>query len=565
MSREEPQRPRTRTRVLALLPFLVVSVVAAVSPIAAQDVGLGFDDFKDYLRQRKFIRAVADGDTRRVAKLLRRGVNLYDNPYGDDPPMMVAVAAGHPDVVALLADAGAPVGPRGRGRSPLRLAFESGRPEVGEMLLARGAPAEGEVLLDALRRGSARWIALLTSHGARPDPRRLTDLVRNGLRAAATPEEGDELVHRALDVLFLGPGWESQGAELLFLTACRDSPAAARRLLDRGTPVDSLHPVRRITPLLDALYRDDETCAARLLAWGADAGARMERMTLLGHAVGQLRIDTARRLLQLGADADGADESGRTPLMVLADVVLFGGGMEKEANLTEAAALLLGNGARVGRRDVTGRGAPDLAAGRCHRKLFEALLQAGLEQGWSPSAELWRWAAVASERCGGLGWLAFLDALRRDLRLDLPDAVEMMTRPRQSLPPDRQAQLETLDEMRHLGQAVLAFLVEQVGAAAAALPEFRAEDFHQVSYDEVRKILASRLPAVPQTDGWGHPLEFRWNLGDSWGSRLVMIRSPGRDGRFDDAYEYSAFPFREYDQDIVWVDGQFVRWPGPFD
>lgn len=560
-----PTLPRRSRR--GALALVAISVLAASPAARAQDIGLDYDAFKDYLRQRKFIRAIAGGHVRRAEKLLERGADLYANPIGDDPPMMVAVASGHPEVVALLADAGAAVGPRWRrDKSPLRLAFVTDQPEIGEVLLAKGAPAEEELLLDALRRGRTAWTDLLTRHGARAGPRRVVDLLRTEL-AARAPAEGDELAERALSVLFLTPGWESEGAALFFLTACRDSPDAARRLIEKGISIDSLDPLRKKTPLLAALYRGDEACVDRLVAWGADAGVRKATMTPLARAVGALRIDVARRLLELGADADGADERGRTPLMALADVPRAGGDAEKvrrrEEVMTTAAALLLGAGARVGRRDVSGRGALDLAATHCHRSLFGMLLEAALAEGWSPSQELWSWSAAASDHCGGPGWLAFLDSLRGELHLDFPDAVQLIARPRSSLPPDRQAQLRTLEEIHRFGRALMVWFVEEVGGAA--LPVFRPDDFAPVSFDKVADLLAPHLAALlPETDGWGRPLEFRFNLEGSLSSRRVMIRSPGRDGLFADPYEFGAFPWQDYDQDIVWVDGRFVRWPGTF-
>ena len=42
----------------------------------------------------------------------------------------------------------------------------------------------------------------------------------------------------------------------------------------------------------------------------------------------------------------------------------------------------------------------------------------------------------------------------------------------------------------------------------------------------------------------------------------MSIRSPGRDGKYS-ATEYSVTPFDpvDFDEDIVWADGFFVRWP----
>lgn len=82
--------------------------------------------------------------------------------------------------------------------------------------------------------------------------------------------------------------------------------------------------------------------------------------------------------------------------------------------------------------------------------------------------------------------------------------------------------------------------------------------------ERLRQILVPKYaPDVPATDGWGHPIEMRLDLTDHPGRQHVMcLRSPGRDGKFSgDSYKIESFPQDDMDQDIVWCDGWFVRWP----
>jgi hypothetical protein len=196
--------------------------------------------------------------------------------------------------------------------------------------------------------------------------------------------------------------------------------------------------------------------------------------------------------------------------------------------------------------------------------LLAVLLRGGAAQGWRPSPELWRWAALAAGDCGGVDWLAFLDGLRDDLGLDLPAAAELAGRGREALPGDREAQLATFETLRRLGAAAANWLQDEV-AAAAGPPRFLAEDYALLSRERAAELLAPYLgAAVPFEDGWGHPLELRFNLDDPLASRVILLRSPGRDGQFEGAYEYGFFPWRDYDRDLVWADGRFVRWPAPF-
>jgi hypothetical protein len=84
-----------------------------------------------------------------------------------------------------------------------------------------------------------------------------------------------------------------------------------------------------------------------------------------------------------------------------------------------------------------------------------------------------------------------------------------------------------------------------------------------ISREQLEKLLVPKyLPAIPAQDGWGRPYEFRLNTADPNAVRVMGLRSAGRDGRFSgDVYKVGAFPPPEYDQDVVWMDGYFMRWP----
>ena len=78
------------------------------------------------------------------------------------------------------------------------------------------------------------------------------------------------------------------------------------------------------------------------------------------------------------------------------------------------------------------------------------------------------------------------------------------------------------------------------------------------------------LQELPQDDGWGEPLEYMgaFSPGGPYdtllqNSRVVAIRSLGRDGTEEGTqYTPGFFIGTDYDQDIVWSDGYFVRAPG---
>lgn len=70
------------------------------------------------------------------------------------------------------------------------------------------------------------------------------------------------------------------------------------------------------------------------------------------------------------------------------------------------------------------------------------------------------------------------------------------------------------------------------------------------------------IQSIPEKDGWGHPYEFFLNTENPIAAKVMAIRSPGRDGSFSGRfYESSAFEPASFDEDIIWVDGFFARWP----
>lgn len=129
---------------------------------------------------------------------------------------------------------------------------------------------------------------------------------------------------------------------------------------------------------------------------------------------------------------------------------------------------------------------------------------------------------------------------------------------------DQKAQKRTLTDMRTTGTALYSWLTDQVGAAAAGQEQHvDLGNYSLTSHGAMTKLLVPQyLEKVPQLDGWGHPYEFRVNVADLLNRQLMSIRSPGRNGKFSvDVYETGPFEPDDFDRDIVWADGYFVKWP----
>jgi type IV pilus assembly protein PilA len=128
-------------------------------------------------------------------------------------------------------------------------------------------------------------------------------------------------------------------------------------------------------------------------------------------------------------------------------------------------------------------------------------------------------------------------------------------------------QKRTEADIRNMGTAMFAWLTDQAGAAAAGQATTSTVDmgsFKQTDVDAVTTTLVSQyIQSIPALDGWKHPFDFYMNYTNPLGGVSIMaIRSFGRDGKKDtDVYQVTGFDPTDYDRDLVWADGYWVRWP----
>jgi prepilin-type N-terminal cleavage/methylation domain-containing protein len=126
-------------------------------------------------------------------------------------------------------------------------------------------------------------------------------------------------------------------------------------------------------------------------------------------------------------------------------------------------------------------------------------------------------------------------------------------------------QKRTVADMRNAGTAMFSWLTDQVGAAAAGAT---ATDVDLASYTTpgvavIQTTLAPQyLQALPTLDGWKTAFDYYLNTGNPLAKNVMAIRSKGRDKTASSAsYTVTSFEPTDYDQDIVWADGFFCRWP----
>jgi prepilin-type N-terminal cleavage/methylation domain-containing protein len=130
-------------------------------------------------------------------------------------------------------------------------------------------------------------------------------------------------------------------------------------------------------------------------------------------------------------------------------------------------------------------------------------------------------------------------------------------------------QKRTEADMRNTGTAMFAWLTDQAGAAAAGSAQTGDVNFGAVFVPttavEMSTVLVSQyIQSVAANDGWKHLYLYYMNYANPLGGVGILgIISLGRKGVLQNSGKYTVTSFdpTDYDQNLAWADGYFVRWP----
>jgi prepilin-type N-terminal cleavage/methylation domain-containing protein len=128
-------------------------------------------------------------------------------------------------------------------------------------------------------------------------------------------------------------------------------------------------------------------------------------------------------------------------------------------------------------------------------------------------------------------------------------------------------QKRTIADMRIVGTAMFSWLTDQVGAAAAGAASTASVDM--ASYGSAKQaadlqtvLVPQYLQHVPILDGWKSHYEYYLKTDHLLAKNIMAIRSAGRDlTPSTEVYTVTGFDPTDYNQDVIWADGFFVRWP----
>ncbi|HUO86291.1 MAG TPA: prepilin-type N-terminal cleavage/methylation domain-containing protein [Thermoanaerobaculia bacterium] len=137
-------------------------------------------------------------------------------------------------------------------------------------------------------------------------------------------------------------------------------------------------------------------------------------------------------------------------------------------------------------------------------------------------------------------------------------------------------QKRTMADEKSIGTAEMAWLVNEVGAAAAGYTvnwDSWSDTDVADTYAKVKSVLTPLyVQELPERDGWKYPFSFYLNTGNPLVPNVMAVWSPGRNGNTNGGggtwpppgpEPTSSGPYDPdfYDNDIMWADGYFVIWP----
>jgi len=125
--------------------------------------------------------------------------------------------------------------------------------------------------------------------------------------------------------------------------------------------------------------------------------------------------------------------------------------------------------------------------------------------------------------------------------------------------------VRAISDCKRVGDAMLTWVIVHGGAPTPTVVGDAVDvgRYTPIDVDTLRSLLVpDYLVRVPDLDPWGHPYQYFLDERDPTGSDVALCASGGSDGSLvSGAYTIGATDPADSTEDIVWADGNFIRWP----
>ncbi|KAL8587340.1 hypothetical protein ACOMHN_045587 [Nucella lapillus] len=338
-----------------------------------------------------FLKATADKEEAKALELLRKEPKLAKCGTGTLTALHVAANRGLLRLTPALVDAGADINTKDKdGDTPLMAALAGGCHEVAHLLIKKGC----DVLASNNDGQTASHKSAFSGF-----PLVLQTLISRGADLNAQDNAGDTPLHDCItkgkldtaEILLSWPRLDlhranKKGHPPLHFACMKDQSDIVERIIRKDKTLANVKKNDGFTPLHVCACNDHVT-AMRILIEKGNAAVNIgnnEKQSPLHIAANEAAFDCLRLLVQHGADVNGRDGMGNTPLHVtLAGLVggeqmdmlrlLLGGGNKvREETRTQIACFLLLHGTDPGAKNNNGTTALD-ACPSTHAKVKETL------------------------------------------------------------------------------------------------------------------------------------------------------------------------------------------------
>lgn len=269
--------------------------------------------------------AIANSDLEEVQVQIAKGIDVNQLDWEFETPLIKAVKAGNPDIVARLLDAGADVSVDALdGTSVASMACEALNPRLVKVLLDAGASPKGLTLTKACLRRNLELVKLLLDAGVDPNLTKGTAMDEPPLYHVVGSWD-DAFFVKVLPLL-LNAGArafdETYTVEtVLHLAADHGRVSLIQKFADMGVPIDACDEKGR-TALHRALVSKSpamrEVCEELLRLGASTAQIGKRGISALHMAGGAGILWMVERLVRADSgqrDVETRDAEGRTPLM----------------------------------------------------------------------------------------------------------------------------------------------------------------------------------------------------------------------------------------------------------